>query len=307
MLPIEYISHQLCNRCKKVLDNSKNNCFDCIKKRKEYYLQYSNIIKTNIFNMYGKVCNCCGLDDLSYMTIDHINGGGCKHIKDIGGNLYKWLNKQEKLDTFQSLCYNCNCAKGVFGSCPHNPNFKWREVKYLKSRRSLLRAKLSVLEHYGKKCCCCGEDTFEFLTMDHINKDGAKHRKLEKYSSIYYWLRTNNYPSNFRILCWNCNFISYRKECIHSQKVEIPTYSVWPTIESINSTKKPFYKTTILQCPYGHKYDSINTMHRGDGSRECKTCKSGWARQSNARKKAKEMGLDLTSISLWYKGNKFYG
>jgi len=61
-----------------------------------------------------------------------------------------------------------------------------------------------VLEHYGGKCECCGEVTYEFLSIDHINGGGAKHRK-EINRMIVPWLRKNNYPEGFRVLCFNCN------------------------------------------------------------------------------------------------------
>lgn len=73
------------------------------------------------------------------------------------------------------------------------------------------RDKLIVFKHYGgdpPKCACCGESHIEFLTIDHINNDGAKHRrKLNMTGGIkfYRWLKRNNYPEGYRVLCWNCN------------------------------------------------------------------------------------------------------
>lgn len=41
-----------------------------------------------------------------------------------GWNFYRWLknNGFPKKD-FQLLCFNCNCAKGFFGMCPHKYNY----------------------------------------------------------------------------------------------------------------------------------------------------------------------------------------
>jgi len=74
--------------------------------------------------------------------------------------------------------------------------------KYNKSLREL------VLKEYGNKCNCCGEAYAEFLTVDHINNDGAEHRKnLGSKSMLYKWLKKNNFPKdNFQLLCMNCNF-----------------------------------------------------------------------------------------------------
>lgn len=67
--------------------------------------------------------------------------------------------------------------------------------------------KRKIVEHYtdGKNCCnCCGEDIFEFLTIDHINNDGAKHRE-EIGTNILTDLIHRNFPEGFQILCMNCN------------------------------------------------------------------------------------------------------
>ena len=54
-------------------------------------------------------------------------------------------------------------------------------------------------------CVFCGEDCDIFLTIDHINNDGAIHRKSLKSNWIYRWLRLNNYPTGFQTACYNCN------------------------------------------------------------------------------------------------------
>lgn len=75
------------------------------------------------------------------------------------------------------------------------------------AREKHRRYKLKVFEHYGMKCSCCGESIYEFLTVDHINNDGAEHRKVigTGGTSMYYWLVHNNFPEGFQTLCWNCN------------------------------------------------------------------------------------------------------
>lgn len=67
-----------------------------------------------------------------------------------------------------------------------------------------------VLSKYsnGKpKCNCCGELEILFLSIDHINNDGAEHRKKIGGSgtTMYYWLIRNNFPTGFQVLCFNCN------------------------------------------------------------------------------------------------------
>jgi hypothetical protein len=58
----------------------------------------------------------------------------------------------------------------------------------------------------GYRCVCCGETTEAFLSIDHINNDGANHRRSVERRSIYKWLKRHKYPEGFQILCMNCNF-----------------------------------------------------------------------------------------------------
>ena len=79
-----------------------------------------------------------------------------------------------------------------------------------RKKESNRKLKLEVISHYSKgtlSCVCCGENIIEFLTIDHINNDGAKSRKEDpSQSKIYSWIKRNNYPENmFRVLCFNCN------------------------------------------------------------------------------------------------------
>lgn len=67
------------------------------------------------------------------------------------------------------------------------------------------RIRLEVLQRYGGKCTCCGENQMEFLAIDHINNNGAQHRRETKYGNLPVWIRQNGYPSGFQILCHNCN------------------------------------------------------------------------------------------------------
>ena len=83
-------------------------------------------------------------------------------------------------------------------------------LEKLAHERKIERNKLriEVITHYGNKCECCGESLPEFLSIDHINSGGNAHRREIKASSInlYRWLKNNNYPDGFRILCMNCNW-----------------------------------------------------------------------------------------------------
>lgn len=77
-------------------------------------------------------------------------------------------------------------------------------------QRYRLKLKAEVIDHYGGICACCGEDELIFLTIDHINNDGAEHRRqISQWGGgggpTYRWLRDNDYPDGFQVLCANCN------------------------------------------------------------------------------------------------------
>lgn len=76
-----------------------------------------------------------------------------------------------------------------------------------KKRKDARARKQTVIDYYGGKCNCCGESLIEFLTIDHINNDGAEHRKrMGKGTKIYMDIIRNNFPSGqYRVLCFNCN------------------------------------------------------------------------------------------------------
>ena len=80
--------------------------------------------------------------------------------------------------------------------------------KRLGNRARTWKVKLIVLEHYGACCACCGESNPYFLQIDHINGDGAQHRRLLRTKpghNFYRWLIQQDFPTGFRILCANCN------------------------------------------------------------------------------------------------------
>jgi hypothetical protein len=62
----------------------------------------------------------------------------------------------------------------------------------------------------GIRCACCGETELIFLTLDHINNDGAQFRKNQfgrqtaAGYTTYSWLLKHGCPGGFQVLCANC-------------------------------------------------------------------------------------------------------
>jgi hypothetical protein len=83
-----------------------------------------------------------------------------------------------------------------------------RNKKKLTQKRVQNKLQNEVFAAYGGyRCSCCCETEPKFLSIDHVNNDGAQHRKnLGSNGKFYTWLRKNKYPPDYRVLCMNCNF-----------------------------------------------------------------------------------------------------
>lgn len=64
-------------------------------------------------------CECCAEDKLEFLALDHTNGGGNKHKKEVR-HVYRWIKKNGFPPGFRVLCHNCNQSLGAYGYCPHS-------------------------------------------------------------------------------------------------------------------------------------------------------------------------------------------
>ena len=159
------------------------------------------LYKQKVFDFYGGRCVSCGIDDLKKLTIDHIDNSGGKHRRSGVDDIYRWLflNNFPK-DNYQILCYNCNCSKGI----------QFKDKYHLKN-------KITVMNAYGGSCVSCGISDVRYLTIDHLNNDGAEQRRnlgCGKGTTMYRWLIKNLFPKNLglQVLCYNCNCSKLTKD-----------------------------------------------------------------------------------------------
>jgi hypothetical protein len=204
----------------------------------------SQKLKETILSHYsGGVpkCACCGEQNMAFLSIDHIEGGGNKQRHELkrggGRSFYRWLRDNGYPSGYRVLCMNCNSALGLRGHCPHGvlpddlkPRLEQSQSRgaiYMRKRNQKLRH--DILVHYSgglPTCSCCGEKHDEFLSIDHINGDGADHRRMvgSGVGAIYRWLIGNNFPPGFQVLCMNCNFAKGHSSssggCPHKKPVE---------------------------------------------------------------------------------------
>jgi len=89
---------------------------------------------------------------------------------------------------------------------------RYRELRRASAQRRRHRQREAVFSHYGRSCSCCGAT--ERLTIDHVNGDGAEHRRAlggEGSTRLYNWLAVTGFPPGFQTLCEPCNQSKGRK------------------------------------------------------------------------------------------------
>lgn len=106
-----YKMYQFRTRCRKCL--IERNKKGCERLRLKALRQYSG---------GDPKCSCCGITELHFLTFDHETNIG-KFTKNgkrrlTGIHLVRWLLKKHR-PGITVQCYNCNCAKGFYGVCPH--------------------------------------------------------------------------------------------------------------------------------------------------------------------------------------------
>ena len=86
---------------------------------KEQKRKYWRRVRGELISHYGGKCICCGETEPKFLALDHIDGNGGIERKNIGYNKLICRIRKNPPKNIQILCHNCNCAKGFYGSCPH--------------------------------------------------------------------------------------------------------------------------------------------------------------------------------------------
>lgn len=77
-------------------------------------------LKLEVIGAYGGGCQCCGEDDPAFLTVDHVGGREPQERGEAGVRLYRKIKLAGFPPRYRVLCFNCNCAIGAFGYCPHD-------------------------------------------------------------------------------------------------------------------------------------------------------------------------------------------
>lgn len=125
------------------------------------------------------------------------------------------VKKYKSTHIEQGVCVWCNKPRDL-----HNKRFckaHAERVRLYSIRRNKVERE-KVLTFYGRYCVCCGEENERFLTVDHINNNGAERRRGSGTPSASVAIR-EHYPLDLQILCFNCNCgrAKNRNECPHKE------------------------------------------------------------------------------------------
>jgi hypothetical protein len=140
-------------------------------------------------------------------------------------------------DGLKSICKQCKNRQGKEwyqnnrdAELRRSRQYRENNSLLIKERQTSRRKKLKerVFQEYGGPwCACCGETNLYFLSIDHIDNNGAEERRILFGKSttglnFYEWLSKNKFPNKdkYQVLCMNCNFGKARNNgiCPHKEK-----------------------------------------------------------------------------------------
>jgi len=125
----------LCIQCGHVREETtRTKCLRCVEKNAIWSRETIANLKQQVIVGYGSKCACCGITIREFLSLDHVVESRADEKKRRGFvlhcmTLYQKLIREGFPPTFQLLCFNCNCALGFFGYCPHHPEIQRKTYK----------------------------------------------------------------------------------------------------------------------------------------------------------------------------------
>jgi hypothetical protein len=134
-------------------------------------------------------------------------------ICKVGKTLDNFSPQQRKgrsnVSPFSATKAWCKPCYAALNRTKYKKTASYRAAQRGHSKRSYHNLKAEVIAAYGGTCICCGEHRPQFLTVDHIDGNGAEMRKQGIHGlggNLYGYLKRMNFPRNeFQLLCFNCN------------------------------------------------------------------------------------------------------
>lgn len=119
------------------------------------------------------------------------------------------VNQQQQMKT----CRACGLEKLLIEFYPPSSRKVCRRCKNSRtvdtSRAYRGTLKEQVLRYYSPQLiCACSACPYpspgiKFLSLDHIEGRGDHDREIRR--KLYQWVKNNNFPDGFQVLCYNCN------------------------------------------------------------------------------------------------------
>ena len=103
-------------------DEPRSYCHLCVSET-DRIRNHNN--KLLAFEHYGgSRCSCCGVSEISFLSLDHAdnNGTELRKIHGNGNSFYRWLKRMNYPESLnlRVLCHNCNHGREINGGvCPH--------------------------------------------------------------------------------------------------------------------------------------------------------------------------------------------
>jgi hypothetical protein len=135
-------------------------------------------------------------------------------------NICFLIKKKSEFYPRNGCCKICLCKKKR-----ENPKIKIFSKRYREKNREHTKLyqksystslKMKFLEIYGNKCSCCGENEYEFLTLDHVISRTSENRG-ETGNRGYLKAISEYRPDLYQTLCYNCNCGRRHGVCPHKR------------------------------------------------------------------------------------------
>ena len=89
----------------------------------------------------------------------------------------------------------------------HKHKADWNKARSEKAKILYGSLKIEMLAKYNNKCNHCGDGRLPVLTVDHVNGDGAMHRKKVRCGITFLREVIFDTSGRFQLLCMNCQWM----------------------------------------------------------------------------------------------------
>jgi hypothetical protein len=120
-----HLARGACAECGEPIAGSGSirYCPRCVQRYAGRSTAFSRTLRAQVLRAYSNGsphCACCGEANWLFLTLDHIDNGGRAHRSRRGTQgVLRELKRDGFPIGFRVLCFNCNLARGFYGTCPH--------------------------------------------------------------------------------------------------------------------------------------------------------------------------------------------